>query len=243
MKKNLLFAASILTIGGFLAACGTDETTGTGADPAEESATAPEEAVEEVTEEETVEEAPEEEAETVTEEKEEDTAEQPEDDAAEEESEEAAEEEEAAAPETDSANRAETEGTLTASDEQAYGMYVLPGYELTSEEPGKDSLYLSEDSSTFMRVETFDPATLDFAGAKASLIESLEATSNGAELTEGTLEGDFTNSVMYTAPSDFGEVTGIVFEKDNFVVRLTIYDSADATADFIEMGKTVQANS
>lgn len=27
MKKNLLFAASILAIGGFLAACGSEETT------------------------------------------------------------------------------------------------------------------------------------------------------------------------------------------------------------------------
>lgn len=240
MKKNLLFAASILAISGFLAACGTD-----GAEeqaPAEDTASTPEESVEDVIEEETDEDTP---ADDVIEEEpaEEDVPEETDgstDDAGDVTEEEPAEDTDDTVEET--VNRAEAEGTLTESDEQSYQVYVLPGYELTSEEPGKDSLYLAEDGGVFMRVETFDPATLDFAGAKDVLTQTLEAIGGTADLTESALSGDFVNSAVYETSSDGGKVTGVVFEKENLVVRLTIFDSADeaATADFIEMGKTVQ---
>lgn len=243
MKKNLLFAASILAISGFLAACGTD-----GAEeqePAEDTASTPEESVEDVIEEETDEDTP---ADDVIEEEpaEEDVpaeSDESTDDAGDVIEEEPAED----TVDTDDAveetvNRAEAEGTLTESDEQSYQVYVLPGYELTSEEPGKDSLYLAEDGGVFMRVETFDPATLDFTGAKDALTQTLEASTGETNLTEGSLDGDFVNSAVYETSSDGSKVTGVVFEKENLVVRLTIFDSAEgtATADFVEMGKTVQ---
>lgn len=237
MKKNLLFAASILAISGFLAACGTDSAEEQ--EPAEDTASTPEESVEDVIEEETDEDTP---ADDVTEEEpvEEDVPDESTDDAGEVTEEEPAEDTEDVVEET--VNRAEAEGTLTESDEQSYQVYVLPGYELTSEEPGKDSLYLAEDGGVFMRVETFDPATLDFAGAKDALTQTLEASTGETNLTEGSLDGDFINSAVYETSSDGSKVTGVVFEKENLVVRLTIFDSADgaATADFVEMGKTVQ---
>lgn len=238
MKKNLLFAASILAISGFLAACGTDSAEEQ--EPAEDTASTPEESVEDVIEEETDEDTP---ADDVTEDEEpveEDVPDESTDDAGEVTEEEPAEDTEDVVEET--VNRAEAEGTLTESDEQSYQVYVLPGYELTSEEPGKDSLYLAEDGGVFMRVETFDPATLDFAGAKDALTQTLEASTGETNLTEGSLDGDFINSAVYETSSDGSKVTGVVFEKENLVVRLTIFDSADgaATADFVEMGKTVQ---
>src|SRR4051794_23927823 len=46
------------------------------------------------------------------------------------------------------------EATLTASDAQDFSIAVLPQYTLTSEEPGKDSLFSNADGSHFMRIET-----------------------------------------------------------------------------------------
>lgn len=238
MKKNLFFAASILTIGGFLAACGTTETTD------DNTAEAPDEAAEEVVEEETVEDVPAEEA--AEEAVEEETAGETESETGEAtEQTDSGAEESADAPAEEPADAVEPEGTLIQSDEQAYELYVLPGFELTSEEPGKDSLYMTEDSSVFMRIETFTPEELDFAYAEDVMKQTLQASSPDAELADkGALEGEeFINSSVFEVPSAEGAVTGAVFEKEGIIVRLTIFDStaANATADFIKMGQTVQA--
>lgn len=242
MKKNLLFAASILTIGGFLAACGTTETTD------DNTATAPDEAAEEVVEEETAEDVPAEEAaeeEAVEEEPAGETAEETESETGEATEEtDSGDEESADAPAEETADAVEPEGTLTQSDEQAYELYVLPGFELTSEEPGKDSLYMTEDSSVFMRIETFTPEDLDFAYAEDVMKQTLQASNPDAEPADkGALEGEeFINSSVFEVPSAEGTLTGAVFEKEGIIVRLTIFDStaANATSDFIKMGQTVQ---
>lgn len=239
MKKNLLFAASILTIGGFLAACGTTDTTD------DNTATAPDESAEEVVEEEAAEDVPAEEAaeeeaveEEVAGETESETGEATEET-------ESGTEEPADTPAEETADTVEPEGTLTQSDEQAYELYVLPGFELTSEEPGKDSLYMTEDSSVFMRIETFTPEDLDFAYAEDVMKQTLQASNSEAEPADkGALEGEeFINSSVFEVPSAEGTVTGAVFEKEGIIVRLTIFDSteANATADFMKMGQTVQA--
>lgn len=236
MKKNLLLAASILTIGGFLAACGTEETTD------ENPGTAPDEATEEVVEDETAEDVPAEETAQESEEQDgEETEAVPEEDAS---SEEPADTEGDINSE-ETPEPTETEGTLTQSPEQAYEINVLPAYELTSEEPGKDSLYLSSDSSVFMRVETFSPDDIDFAYTEDIMKQTLQAVNSEAEVTAGTaLEGEeFINSSVYEIPSEEGKVTGVTFEKEGIIARLTIFDktAVDATPDFIKMGQTIEA--
>lgn len=238
MKKNLLFAASILAIGGFLAACGSEETTD------ENTGSSPDEAMEEVVDNETDEDTP---AEEVTEDTE--AVEEPEEDASSEDTEAPSEPadgtentEEAEEP----AEQPEMDGTVMQSPEQAYEITVMPAYELTSEEPGKDSLYLSADSSVFMRVETFSPGDIDFAYAEDIMKQTVQAANSEAELTEGTaLDGEeFINSSVYEIPSEEGKVTGVVFEKEGVIVRLTIFDKTaiDATPDFIKMGQTIESS-
>lgn len=235
MKKNLFLAAILLSAGAVMAACGTAETS-------EESnnSTAGEQTAEETpaTETETPEE-PAEETETPEEpEATEDTEASEDTEAAEEPSEEAAE----TTPEEPS--KAETEGTLTPSDEQAYQIHVVRGYELTSEEPGKDSLFLSEDSGVFMRIETFPKEDITFDQAAAAMKETVQASNPEAEVTEaaGPEGAAFLNSAAYEVPSTEGKVTGIVFEKEDIIARLTIFDSTEATAteDFIDMAKTIE---
>lgn len=140
-------------------------------------------------------------------------------------------------------SNAEKNGKLTESDEQFYAMYVVPGYQLVSEEPGKDALLLEEDSSVFMRIETFTKEDIEFAQAESAMKETLAAVNPDSEITEAQAPQGikFLNSVAYEIPSAEGKVTGIVYEKEKLIVRLTIFDStnANATEDFVDMGGTI----
>lgn len=222
MKKNNLFlAATVLTIGGLLAACGSSET--------EQQ---PDGAEETPQEKDPVEEPAETPAET-----EEPEAEEPEAEA---------EEEPAEEPEIveEESSKAETEGELTQSDEQQYEMYVLPGFQLTAEEPNKDALLWEEDSAVFMRIETFNKEDIEFALAEAAMKETLAASNPDAEIEEAAAPqgAKFLNSVAYEIPTAEGKVTGVVYEKENLIVRLTVFDrtGVNATADFIDMGGTIE---
>lgn len=140
------------------------------------------------------------------------------------------------------------EAVQVDSDEQDYSIHLLPTYTLTSEEPGKDSLYLDEDGTVFMRIETMiaEDGTYDY------LLENMLTTlaASGSETTEpAQLEEDASlpsgesieNVQAYTVNSDTGPVTGVIFEKDGMVVRLTIFDSPDAEHfdNFLSMGETI----
>lgn len=181
----------------------------------EEAGTAPEETAEEIVEEETDDSVP---------------------------AEEAAEEE---ATTDEEAEEVEPMGTLTQSDEQNYELYVLDGYELSAEEPRKDALYASDNSAVFMRIETFTPEEIDFAAAEENMKQTLQAVNPDEEPTSAkNFDGtDFSQSSAYEVSSAEGTVTGIVYEKENLIVRLTIFDDStvNATEDFIAMGQTIKS--
>lgn len=134
------------------------------------------------------------------------------------------------------------------SDEQDYSIYLLPNYTLTSEEPGRDSLYLDEDGTIFMRIETMlaEEGTYDYL--LENMLTSLAAS--GSETTEPVQLKDevslpsgesIENAQAYTVDSETGPVTGMMFERDGMIVRLTIFDSPDAEHfnNFLSMGETV----
>lgn len=133
------------------------------------------------------------------------------------------------------------------SDDQDYSMNLLANYELTSEEPGRDILYSTDDDSHFMRIETMENEDGNYDYLKDNMIVVLQASSNGetpVELTEDKSlpAGDsITNAVSYTVNTETGQVTGILFERGNLIVRLTIFDSmnADYFVDFLKMGETI----
>lgn len=225
MNKKLFLAASVLAVGGLLAACGTDETSeGTTEDT-------PTQAVEEQNDTTTSEDGKEEETEQG------ESAEQDTDPAG------AADDSEEPAEEPAEDNPAVNEGTLTASDSQSYELYLLPSYELTAEEPNKDVVYSTENDALFMRIETFKPDEADFAFAEESIQQTVQASNENAELTAlPPLDGaEFKNSSVYEIPTENGKVTGVAFEKDGLIVKLTIFDLTDAgvTEEFLNMGKTI----
>lgn len=142
------------------------------------------------------------------------------------------------------------EATLVKSDEQAFSMYVLPSYKLTSEEPGRDVLYSVTDESVFMRVETLPKEDGSYDYLDENMLTILNASSAGdtpVQLSEAdTLpSGDgITNVKAYTVKSETGPVTGIIFERGNLIVRLTIFDSAEAKhyKELLQMGETITSN-
>ncbi|HSI66536.1 MAG TPA: hypothetical protein VK947_03910 [Planococcus sp. (in: firmicutes)] len=228
MSKRLFLAASILSIGGLLAACGTDE-------PAQdEPDTTAEDTFEEAEEDAGDDEVPADEA----------TDEETETEGTEDTDESGTEDTEEGEESGSGSDSADAEGTLTASDEQSFELYILPGYALTAEEPNKDSLYLEEDDSVFMRIETFSLEDIDFESAESVTIQTLEAVNADAEVSETTAldESKFVQSSSYAVPSAEGTVTGITLQTEDMIARLTIFDSADvnATEDFIQMGETIQ---
>lgn len=222
MKKSLVSTALLLTMGAALAACGTSESNENTSSTQPETSTE-ETAGKEVADQETN--------------SNENVAEETTD---EENAVEEAPPEEAVGEEASSA----AEGTLTESDEQPYELHVLSGFALTSEEPGKDSLYKKNDPSAFMRIETFAPGEVDFSQAETQVKETLKAVNAEAEIAEGqALAGaGIVKSSRFEVPSAEGKVTGVVIEQENQLVRLTIFDNeaANATADFIAMGQTIK---
>jgi len=142
------------------------------------------------------------------------------------------------------------EATLVKSDEQAFSMYILPSYKLTSEEPGKDVLYSETDESIFMRVETLPKEDGTYDYLDENMLTILNASSVGdtpIQLSEaGALpSGDgITNVKAYTVKAETGPVTGILFERGNLIVRLTIFDSAEAKyyKELLQMGETITSN-
>ena len=125
---------------------------------------------------------------------------------------------------------------LKESDEQNYAISVLPDYTLTSEEPGKDSLMASGNEAVFMRIETVkkEDGTYDYLAD--NMIAVLEASSDGNTPTEVTDvksipagEG-IENAKVLSIKAETASITGIIFERDDMVVRLTIYDSSKRRA-------------
>lgn len=139
------------------------------------------------------------------------------------------------------------EAILTASDEQDYSIYVLPQYKLTSEEPGKDVLYLDKDGSIFMRIETmsFDEDT--YTNAVENIQATLEASSDGVTpdvITESSslpTGNDISDVQAFKVQTDTTAVTGIVFERGGLIVKLTIFDTAEEnhSEQFLRMGETI----
>lgn len=147
----------------------------------------------------------------------------------------------------DGENEKEKEAQLTKSDEQDYSVYVLPTYELTSEEPGRDSLYFGGDGSLFMRIETIVAEEDTYANALENTVALLEASSDDGtpeEITDTALfpsnEG-ITNPKGYSLHLDAVSLSGWVFERDGIVVKLTIFDTPQNQhyEAFLRMAETI----
>ncbi len=133
------------------------------------------------------------------------------------------------------------------SDEQSYAISVLPDYSLLSEEPGKDSLISANNDTVFMRIETVVKEDNTYDYLAENMIAVLEASGDGSapievldEKSIPTAEG-IENAKVLAIKADTASITGIIFERDNMVVRLTIYDSPkdEYFEQFLRMAETI----
>ncbi len=135
----------------------------------------------------------------------------------------------------------------TKSDAQDYSIAVLPNYTLTSEEPGKDSLLADDNDAVFMRIETVQKEEGTYAYLEENMAAVLEASSGGVEPTEVTETASMPsgegieNVKVLSVQAESGPVTGVIFERGEMVVRLTIFDSPkeEYFENFLRMGETI----
>lgn len=139
------------------------------------------------------------------------------------------------------------DATLIESDEQSYAISVLPDYSLISEEPGKDSLISANNEAVFMRIETVakEESTYDYLAE--NMVAVLEASGDGSAPIEvldkksiPAAEG-IENVKVLAIKAETASITGIIFERDNMIVRLTIYDSPEEEyiEEFLGMSETI----
>ncbi|MFX3674294.1 MAG: hypothetical protein ACE3JQ_07595 [Paenisporosarcina sp.] len=141
----------------------------------------------------------------------------------------------------------EETATLVNSDEQSYSIYKLEGFELTGEEPNKDSLYFGDNDAAFMRIETIskDDASMDII--RENLTGTMEAVgiaskptliADDSKLPQGNgISSQYGMEVV----TEIGTISGIVFEQGNLIVRLTIFDrnNLNLSDAFLKMGETI----
>ncbi|SFA77030.1 MULTISPECIES: hypothetical protein [unclassified Bacillus (in: firmicutes)] len=129
---------------------------------------------------------------------------------------------------------------LKYNDQQNYSMYVLPEYELTSEEPGKEILFFKTDDSVFMRIELL-PAETEWTTVKDTTKSQLQAVSS--EVTTPALPDDdfFKDATVMETSTESETVTAYLIDHGDMKMKLTLFSKKDADhrSPFIEMAKTI----
>ncbi|QPC46149.1 hypothetical protein [Mangrovibacillus cuniculi] len=134
----------------------------------------------------------------------------------------------------------ETTAFLKNSDNQPFSLYVLPEYELTAEEPFKDVVYLSEDSSVFMRIETL-PADSDIAFVLENTKQQLAVTNEDVnDFTSDKHSEWLPGKNQFVAENANSKVISVVDEAKK--IKFTIFTTPDDqwTDALLSMAGTIE---
>ncbi|WP_102271645.1 hypothetical protein [Cytobacillus massiliigabonensis] len=131
---------------------------------------------------------------------------------------------------------------LKESDNQNYSLYVLPEYELTAEEPNKDSLYLAEDGQVFMRIEML-PTDTEWDSIVENTKAQLTAVNENVVSIDAPSEDFFKDSIAMEASVNDDVVTAYMIKNVDQPFKLTIFSKKDSDYKdaFLQMGKTIVA--
>ena len=131
-------------------------------------------------------------------------------------------------------NKEET-ALLKTSNNQPFSLYVLPKFELSAEEPGKDVVLFTNNDQIFMRIELL-PDDVDWTATEKNIKAQLNSISD--TITDPGLKIDEGSSYEVTSNNDV--VTAVLLK--NKKVRLTMYTTKDADYRdaFLQMAKTIQ---
>lgn len=130
-------------------------------------------------------------------------------------------------------------------EEENYTIQILEGYELTKEEPGKEVLFLQDNDAISMRIEVFPKNASSYDHLVKSTEEWMAAINEykPLDITEAVNKHpEITNSVAFITTIENDEVVGIVYEKNNILVRLSAFDQKDYDLKdaLIKMGLTIE---
>ena len=133
--------------------------------------------------------------------------------------------------------------TESQSVDQDYKLHQLPGFTLSQEEPGKDIFVSNDDDEVFMRVETISTTDNTYDSVKSSLIEYMNAVGTTTSLPADMLQvfKDAKSAEGYVVDFEDEKVIGVVIEKNDLIVKLTIHDNntQDLTAAMLAMAATI----
>ncbi|MBS4189015.1 hypothetical protein KHA94_02140 [Bacillus sp. FJAT-49705] len=129
---------------------------------------------------------------------------------------------------------------LKSSDNQPYSMYVLPGFELTAEEPNKDVLYLSENDHIFMRIELL-PVDTDWKTLEDGTKAQLQSVNDDVQTIEAPSEDFFKDSIALEASNDEDVITAYLIKSQEQPIKFTIFTKKELNNKdaFVQMGKTI----
>jgi hypothetical protein len=130
----------------------------------------------------------------------------------------------------------------TKSDNQTFGLYILPTYELSAEEPNKDVLYYKEDDYHFMRIEVL-PGDSDQNSLKENTLTQLQAVNEDVQ-TLSPEANDIQNATIMQAKKDNEIVTAYLIEQEDKFLKLTIFTNEQENHQdaFVQMAKNLKVD-
>ncbi|MDQ0879800.1 hypothetical protein [Peribacillus sp. V2I11] len=125
---------------------------------------------------------------------------------------------------------------LKKSDNQPFSLYVLQQFRLSTEEPGKDIVFLTEDDSIYMRVELLK-ADVNWDEVEKNVQAQLKSISETIRDPSLDVEG----GTGFEVESGDDVITSILLKDEKAPVRLTIFTKKDRDYRdaFLVMAKTL----
>ncbi|WP_332649605.1 hypothetical protein [Lysinibacillus sp. 54212] len=142
-----------------------------------------------------------------------------------------------------------TETAAITSESQHYKMMITKDFTLTAEEPGRDMLIYKQNDKRSMRIETFNKKDTNYEDFVKETEETIsliapEGKYEPGDVTPYVKSNSIENAAMFTVKyeEDGEQVVTAVFEKEDRIVRLSVFDSLqpELTNAFLQMGFTIQ---
>ncbi|MGN1402196.1 MAG: hypothetical protein ACI4XL_11925 [Bacillus sp. (in: firmicutes)] len=126
----------------------------------------------------------------------------------------------------------------TNSAEQPYDMYILPGYTLTSEEPGQDLLYVTNQEEISMRIQLYTEP--DWESIEQNVAAELDYIGDITHPDNEQLQID--EAKIFESSNEEERVTIYLIKDEDNPMKLTIFSPAgtDYRHAFVEMAKTIE---
>ena len=140
--------------------------------------------------------------------------------------------------------------TWTSSPEQGYEIALAEGFTLVAEEPGRDMVTYDANDEIAMRIETFSKDETHYEEMARQTesnvgVSAPDGNYQPYEMKDLVAENKdvlHATGFITTYPEDEEQVVTVIYEKEEKIVRLTVFDRAasEVTDALLEMGMSVK---